>query len=315
MTAGTAVTARAPGKINLALAVGPLGADGYHPVSTIYHAVDLCDEVRATPTRSLDITVEMTYDGQGAAERWSAATVPIGPDNLAVRAAALLRDSAGVRGGAKLHVRKAIPVAGGMAGGSADAAAALVACHAAWGLGMSREELAELAAALGSDVPFALHGGTAVGAGRGEQVSPVLAQGRFTWVLALAERGLSTPSVYAAYDRFAESGTAAPPADPQVAPELMSALRSGDAVALGAALHNDLQEAALWLRPELADTLAVGAERGVLGSLVSGSGPTVAFLVADDEQALALALALAGSGVCADVVQAVGPVAGARVVG
>jgi 4-diphosphocytidyl-2-C-methyl-D-erythritol kinase len=315
VSAGTAVTARAPGKINLALAVGPLGGDGYHPIATIYHAVDLCDEVRATPTRSRDITVEMTYDGQGAAERWSAATVPIGSDNLAVRAATLLRESAGVRGGADLHVRKAIPVAGGMAGGSADAAAALVACDAAWSLGMSREQLAELAAALGSDVPFALHGGTALGAGRGDQVSPVLAQGRFTWVLALAERGLSTPAVYAAYDRFAESARAAPPADPQVAPDVMSALRSGDAVALGAALHNDLQEAALWLRPELADTLAVGAERGVLGSLVSGSGPTVAFLVHDDEQALALALALTASGVCADVVKAVGPVAGARIVG
>jgi 4-diphosphocytidyl-2-C-methyl-D-erythritol kinase len=284
-------------------------------VATIYHAVDLCDEVRATPSQSPDVTVDVTYDGQGAVERWAAASVPSGPDNLAVRAATLLRDSAGVRGGAGLHVRKAIPVAGGMAGGSADAAAALVACDAAWGLGTPREELAALAAKLGSDVPFALHGGTALGAGRGDQVSPVLAQGTFTWVLALADRGLPTPSVYAAYDRFTASAGTAAPADPQVSPELMSALRTGDAVALGAALHNDLQEAAMWLRPELADTLAVGKELGVLGSLVSGSGPTVAFLVADDEQALALALALTRSGVCADVVQAVGPVAGARVVG
>jgi 4-diphosphocytidyl-2-C-methyl-D-erythritol kinase len=121
--------------------------------------------------------------------------------------------------------------------------------------------------------------------------------------------------VYAAYDRFAASVGAAHPADPTVSPELMSALRSGDAVAVGAALHNDLQEAAIWLRPELADTLAVGEELAVLGSLVSGSGPTVAFLVANDEQALALALALTGAGVCADVVQAAGPVPGARVVG
>ena len=315
MTAGTAVTARAPGKINLALAVGPLEADGYHPIATIFHAVDLCDDVRATPTANPEITVDVTYDGQGAAERWAAAPVPSGADNLAVRAATLLRKSAGVGEGAELHVRKAIPVAGGMAGGSADAAAALVACDAAWGLGTSRDDLAGLAAALGSDVPFALHGGTALGAGRGDRVSPVLAQGTFTWVLALADRGLSTPSVYAAYDRFTASAGTAAPADPQVSPELMSALRTGDAVALGAALHNDLQEAAMWLRPELADTLAVGKELGVLGSLVSGSGPTVAFLVADDEQALALALALTRSDVCADVVQAVGPVAGARVVG
>lgn len=306
----TSVTARAPAKINLALAVGALQTDGYHPVATIYHAVDLCDEVRATATSGPDITVTMTYDGRPAAENRPDDDVPLGPDNLAVRAATLLRDSAGVRAGAELHVRKVIPVAGGMAGGSADAAAALVACDQAWELGTPREHLETLAAALGSDVPFALSGGTALGTGRGEQLSPVLASGSFVWVLALSARGLSTPAVYAAYDRL---GTA-PSANPQVSPALMVALRSGDAAALGAGLHNDLQEAALWLRPELADTLAIGADCDTLGSVVSGSGPTVAFLATDDEHALDLALALAGAGVCADVVQAAGPVPGARVV-
>lgn len=303
----TSVTARAPAKVNLALAVGPLRGDGYHPVATIYHAVDLCDEVRAAPTTGTDVTVEVTYDGRPAAERGE---VPTGPDNLAVRAACLLRESAGVRGGVSLHVRKAIPVAGGMAGGSADAAATLVACDQAWELGTPRDHLEALARVLGSDVPFALSGGTALGTGRGEQVSPVLASGSFVWVLALPARGLPTPAVYAAYDRLG----APAPSRPQVSAAVMSALRAGDAAALGAALHNDLQEAALWLRPELADTLAVGSDCDALGAVVSGSGPTVAFLAADDEHALDLALALTGADVCADVVQALGPVPGARVV-
>ncbi|CAA9351889.1 MAG: 4-diphosphocytidyl-2-C-methyl-D-erythritol kinase [uncultured Nocardioidaceae bacterium] len=305
----TAATARAPGKLNLALTVGPLQPSGFHPVATIYHAVDLCDDVRATPTTGTEITVEVTYEGPPPAEH-----LPLGEDNLAVRAATLLRDSAGVRAGVELHVRKAIPVAGGMAGGSADAAAALVACDAAWQLGTPRERLTELAGELGSDVPFSLHGGTALGTGRGEQLSPVLSSGTFLWVLAVAERGLSTPAVYAAYDGLAGAAAVRGP-EPQVSPALMSALRAGNAVALGAALSNELQEAALWLRPELADTLAVGAECGALGSVVSGSGPTVAFLAADDEQALDLALALTGAGVCADVVQAIGPAAGTRLVG
>lgn len=303
----TSVTARAPAKVNLALAVGPLRADGYHPLATIYHAVDLCDEVRATATTGSEITVRVTYDGRSPAERGE---VPLGSQNLAVQAATLLRDSAKVRDGAELHVRKVIPVAGGMAGGSADAAAALVACDQAWELGTPREHLEVLAGLLGSDVPFALTGGTALGTGRGEQVSPVLASGSFVWVLALSARGLATPAVYAAYDQLGPP----PPGEPQVSAALMSALRAGDAAAVGAALHNDLQEAAVALRPELADTLAVGTACAALGSVVSGSGPTVAFLAGDDEHALDLALALTGAGVCADVVQAAGPVSGARVV-
>ncbi len=306
----TSATVRAPAKINLALAVGPRRPDGYHTVATIYHAVDLCDEVRAVATAQPTVTVSVTYDGRSPVERGE---VPLGADNLAVRAARLLRDAARVRRGVELHVRKAIPVAGGMAGGSADAAAALVACDRAWGLHAPRERLAALAAQLGSDVPFALSGGTAMGTGRGEQVSPVLARGRFVWVLALAAGGLSTSEVYAGYARLGSRG--ARRAVPRVAPEVMSALRAGDAAALGAALHNDLQEAALWLRPELADTLAAGRDGGALGALVSGSGPTVAFLAADEEHALELALTLTEAAVCADVVQAVGPAPGARVVG
>jgi 4-diphosphocytidyl-2-C-methyl-D-erythritol kinase len=302
------VTVRVPAKINLALAVGALESDGYHPITTVYQAVDLCDEIRASAVDDGDITLSVTYDGRSATET---AQVPVDEHNLAYRAADLLRRRVGVDDGIALSIRKAIPVSGGMAGGSADAAAALVAADAIWGLGTSRQDLLAVAAELGSDVPFCLFGGTAMGTGRGDQVSPVLARGRYCWVLGLADRGLSTPVVYAEFDRLNES---APPAEPQVAPALLSALRAGDPAALGALLSNDLQEAALSLRPELAETLAVGDDCGALGSMISGSGPTAMFLAGDEEHALDIALALTGAGVCADVVQASGPAPGARVI-
>jgi 4-diphosphocytidyl-2-C-methyl-D-erythritol kinase len=176
-----------------------------------------------------------------------------------------------------------------------------------WGTKVSRDELERLAASLGSDVPFALHGGSALGVGRGEQVTPVLARGQFHWVFALAERGLSTRSVYEEHDR----------GDPQPLREpdgVLAALRAADAVALGRAMHNDLQRAALRLRPELRRTLDAGLERGALGAVVSGSGPTCAFLVASRGDAVALAAGLSGAGVCRGVRTAFGPVPGARVV-
>ncbi|CAN5493398.1 4-(cytidine 5'-diphospho)-2-C-methyl-D-erythritol kinase [soil metagenome] len=305
----SSVTVRAPAKINLALAVGGMRRDGYHPVATIYQAVDLCDEVRATPQASSDITVSVTYDGRSPGET---AQVPLGPDNLAVRAAELLRRQAGVTSGISLAIRKAIPVSGGMAGGSADAAAALIACDLVWGLASPRTKLLELAGELGSDVPFCLMGGTAMGTGRGELISPVLARGKYFWVLALAATGLSTPAVYAEFDRSSKHFQ---PPEPQIAPALMAALRAGDAAALGAALSNDLQDAALALRPELAHTLTVGEECGALGTVISGSGPTTVFLAADEEHALDISLTLTGARACADVVQAVGPVSGARPIG
>lgn len=303
------VTVRAPAKINLALAVGGLGSDGYHPLTTVYQAVDLCDEIRAVASDDDKITLTVTYDGRSAAET---AQVPLDETNLAYRAADLLRRRTGVDLGLTMAIRKAIPVSGGMAGGSADAAAALLAADAVWGLGTPRSELLALAAQLGSDVPFCLFGGTAMGTGRGEQVSPVLARGSYCWVLGLADRGLSTPVVYAEFDRLHE-GT--PPAEPEVPPALLAALRAGDPAALGAVLSNDLQEATLSLRPELAETLAVGDECGALGASISGSGPTTVFLAADEEHALDIALALTGAGVCADVVQATGPAPGTRIIG
>jgi len=295
------VRVRVPAKINLHLAVGVRRADGYHDVTTVYHAVSLYDELVASPSRRLSLRLT----GEGAGE------LPTDEGNLALRAARVLARHTGVKDGAHLDLHKGIPVAAGLAGGSADAAAALVACDALWSTALPREELAGLAAGLGSDVPFALTGGTALGTGRGELLSPVLAPGRWHWVLALASAGLATPAVYAELDRLREGTVmlAAGQAD-----GLLSALRSEDPTPLGRALANDLQPAALALRPALRRTLAAGKEEGALGALVSGSGPTCFFLASDAEQAVRLAARMSGLGVCRTVRTAYGPVPGARVV-
>lgn len=295
------VTVRVPAKLNLHLSVGRLREDGYHDLTTVFHAIGLYDELDARPAEALSVSVT----GEGAAQ------VPTDRDNLAMRAAALLGMETGHEPSVALTIRKGIPVAGGCAGGSADAAAALVACDALWGTGLSREDLAGLGARLGSDVPFALHGGTALGTGRGEQLTPVLGQGSYSWVLALSDGGLSTPEVYRMLDRQRETGPVSLVSDPS---EVLAALRSGDATALGHALSNDLQPAAVALRPDLRLLLETGKDLGALGSLVSGSGPTVALLARNEDHAVALAAALAGQGVCRSVRRADGPVPGARVV-
>ena len=295
----TSVTVRVPAKVNLHLAVGGPRADGYHDVATVYQAVSLYDEV--TATEADDVRVEVTGAHAGG--------VPVDACNLAARAARLLAARTGSAPHVHLQLKKGIPVAGGMAGGSADAAAALLACDALWGTALSREELIDLAAELGSDVPFALVGGTAVGTGRGERLTPALTKGRFAWVLGIAEGGLSTPAVYAETDRL-RAGRVLP--EPRVPDAVLRALRAGDAAALGPALGNDLQPAACSLRPALQRTLAVGREHGGLGCLVSGSGPTCAFLASDAAHAQDLAAALAESRTCASVARAYGPVPGAQ---
>jgi 4-diphosphocytidyl-2-C-methyl-D-erythritol kinase len=311
MVATGAVTVRAPAKINLELKVGPLRADGFHELATVFHAVAIFDDLIALPAEpgtGVTITVE------GA----QAHLVPTDGSNLAVRAARLLAERVGIAeedAAVRFHLRKGIPVAGGMAGGSADAAAALVACDALWHTGLDRDQMHELAAELGSDVPFSLMGGTAIGGGRGERLTPALARGEYHWVVAFADHGLSTPAVYAELDRLRVNGQVPPSrAAPQVGGPLMQALRAGDAVALGASLSNDLQAAACSLDPGLRRTLEVGRKVGALGGMVSGSGPTTVFLVRDSSQALDLAVALAASGVSADVRRPHGPVAGARLV-
>lgn len=297
----TEVTVRVPAKVNLQLSVGPVRADGYHELVTVFHAVNLCDEVRASRSEGLSLSLS----GEGAE------SLPVDKGNLAWRAAVALADLAGIEPDAALHITKSIPIAGGMAGGSADAAGALLACDALWNLATPREDLMRLAAELGSDVPFALHGGTAIGTGRGEVLTSVLTNGSFHWVFALADGGLSTPSVYAECDRM--RGDDAVP-EPYVSDLLMQALRAGDAQLLADALHNDLQAPAIRLRPSLAQVLEVGEEYGALGGIVSGSGPTCAFLVRDGERALDVAVALTASGVCRNVKRAVGPASGARVI-
>jgi 4-diphosphocytidyl-2-C-methyl-D-erythritol kinase len=299
----TPVTVRAPAKINLQLAVGAPGPDGYHQLATVFHAVGLYDELTATATGPAEGGVQLTVEGD------QAELVPLDETNLAVRAATLLARRTGRPAQVRLHLRKGIPVAGGMAGGSADAAAALVACDLLWRTGLAREELHELGAELGADVPFALIGGTAIGTGRGDILTPALARGDFHWVLAVSGEGLSTPAVYAECDRL-RGGR--PVLEPRISDRFMQALRSGNAVAVGAELTNDLQEAALSLRPSLRQTLAIGAEYSALGGLVSGSGPTVAFLVADSDKALDLTVALSASGTCQTVHRVSGPVHGAR---
>jgi 4-diphosphocytidyl-2-C-methyl-D-erythritol kinase len=296
------VTVRVPAKVNLQLSVGAVRTDGYHDLVTVFQAVGLFDEVTAEPSTG---GVTVTVEGEGAGR------LPTDGRNLAVRAARTLAETAGVSDDVHLRLRKQIPVAGGMAGGSADAAATLLACDALWGLQLDATELHALAAGLGADVPFALAGGTAVGVGTGTHLTSALARGHFHWVLALADSGLETAQVFAAHDRM-ESGTFRP--EPRVSDDLMGALRTGDPARVGAALSNDLQAAALSLRPQLRFTLDLGREMGAVGAVVSGSGPTCAFLATDEEHAVEMAVGLSAAGVCRAVRRAEGPVPGARVV-
>jgi 4-diphosphocytidyl-2-C-methyl-D-erythritol kinase len=296
------VRVRVPAKINLHLAVGPLRPDGYHELSTIYHAIGVFDELTARPGDTLALTME----GEGAGE------LALDETNLIIRAARALAAHTRVPAYARLHLRKAIPLAGGLAGGSADAAATLVACDALWGTGISREELADIGGQLGSDVPFLLHGGTALGTGHGEAVSPILARPTtWHWVVAVADGGLATPEVYRELDRLRAANIAPPPLDN--ADALMTAMRQRDPEVLGAALGNDLQAAALSLRPELADVLKAGQTAGAVAGLVSGSGPTCVFLATDGAHAESVATALARSGVCREALTVRGPMPGARV--
>jgi 4-diphosphocytidyl-2-C-methyl-D-erythritol kinase len=305
------VTVRAPAKINLELRVGPVRPDGYHELATVFHAVSVFDDLIALPAAPGE-GVSITVEGPQAPQ------VPTDGSNLAVRAARLLAERVGLTGDdaeVRLHLRKQIPVAGGMAGGSADAAAALVACDALWHTGLDREQMHELAAELGSDVPFSLLGGTAIGGGRGERLTPALARGEYHWVVALADHGLSTPAVYAELDRLRAVGLAPnPDPEPKTSDRLMQALRAGDAEALGASLSNDLQVAACSLDPSLERALEIGRKVGALGGMVTGSGPTTVFLARDSSHALDLAVALTASGVAADVHRSHGPVGGARLV-
>jgi len=310
----TSVTARVPAKINLQLAVGPLRPDGYHGLVTVFHAISLFDEVTVVPAEADSVTVA----GEGAEH------VPADGDNLALRAVRALRAAVAARDGVEpdagpdgrpgvaASIRKRIPVAGGLAGGSADAAAALVACNELWQAGLSVPELCEVGAGVGSDVAFAVLGGTAVGRGRGELLAPALvAPVSYHWVLAFADGHLSTPAVYGTLDR---QRAGQPVAEPEASAELLAALRSGVPERVAAALSNDLQAPALAMFPALRKTLTAGVEFGALAGLVSGSGPTCFFLARDERHATDLSVALSGAGVCRSVARATGAVPGATLI-
>lgn len=308
-----AVVARAPAKVNVHLHVGPVRPDGFHDLRTVYLAVSLFDTVTVRPGDGLSLRVR----GEGSGSGGGPATVPGDRRNLVWQAAELLARHAGVAADAELEIDKSIPAAAGLAGGSADAAAALVALDALWGTRTTRGDLAGLAAELGSDVPFSLLGGVALGTGRGERLSPVLARRRWDWVLGIGGEGLSTPTVYAELDALraeGRTGSAAGRAGDAAEP-VIAALRSGPASALAAILDNDLQAPALRLRPGLRRALQAAEEAGARAALISGSGPTVAALADHEDAAVALAARLAGTGVFRTVRAVHGPVPGARLVG
>lgn len=306
LPADEAVHVRAPGKLNLFLRVGALRPDGYHHVATAYQAVSLYEDLLAWPDDEFSVSFSGSID---------TSALPADDSNLAIRAAKLLAEEAGVTAGARLEIVKHVPIAGGMGGGSADAAAALLACDALWGTDLPRETLLRVAAKLGADVPFAFAGGTAVGTGRGDRLSPALGTGTFHWVLAFADFGLSTPEVYRKLDELREArsiGSPPPPGLLAVETEVLHALRAGDPLRLADAMANDLQAAAIALAPGLSKLIDLGEQSGALAGMVSGSGPTVAFLTEGPEAALALQIALSAAQVTAVHVE--GPVNGTRIV-
>ena len=294
------VTVRVPGKINLQLSVGPLQRDGYHELATVFQSVSLFDEITVS---EIDKGIEITTD--------SKSNIPLDKENLAYKAAEIMKKKFDIETGLAIKIKKEIPIAGGMAGGSADAGGTIVAIDSLFSLGLKRDEMERIGSELGADIPFTIAGGTAIGTGRGDQIAPVLSRGSYNWVLALSSSGLSTPSVYKECDRLREGLDIS---KPFVSDSLLQALSHGDAKALGKALTNDLQPAACSLKPALRLILDVGLDYGALGGIVSGSGPTVAFLAEHEDHALDLVVALTSSGVVGNVIRVAGPVPGARVI-
>jgi 4-diphosphocytidyl-2-C-methyl-D-erythritol kinase len=283
------------------LSVGPKESDGYHEVVTVFQAISLFDNLKISRSNQFEINLKGDYVNG----------VPTDQSNLVYKAVQLMSEKFDTDNSLEIEITKSIPVAGGMAGGSADAAATLLGIDQLFGLGLSKDELGEVARKLGSDVPFMLHGGTAVGRGRGDEITPALSRGNYHWVIAVSSNGLSTPAVYGECDRLR---TGLDIKAPSLHDELLQALLSGDSTRVGKSLNNDLQAAAISLRPALRLILETGQEYGALGGIVSGSGPSVAFLVADEDHSLDLAVALTSSGVVGSVARAQGPVTGAKVI-
>lgn len=302
------VVAQAPGKINCYFRVGPPRADGYHDVASLYVAVSLFEQVEATLRTDSELHLRLDESSTVVGEP---ETFPLGASNLVYQAAALLRDHTGTNLGADLNIVKRVPIAGGMGGGSADAAATLVACNELWQTGLDREELGRLGSRLGADVPFALMGGAAIGLGVGDKLAPLLTRAQTNWVLIPASYGLSTPRVYAMLDRLRAGQDVSVPQE--VDPEVIKALMASDAQALADVLVNDLTQASLALAPELGTVRDLAEGAGALRAMVSGSGPTLALLVRDSEHANEVRAQLGDEvGVATLAVSA--PAPGARVV-
>lgn len=274
------VIATAPGKINCYFKVGPPRADGYHEVASLYVAVSLTEQIEATLRTDGELQLSLEPNSPVVSEPEN---FPLGEGNLVHQAAQLLREHTGCSLGANLHITKRVPIAGGMGGGSADAAAALVACNELWGTGLDREELGRLGARLGADVPFALMGGAAIGLGIGDQLAPLLTRAKTHWVLIPASYGLSTPRVYGMLDRLRSGMEIEVPQE--IDPAVIEALMASDAPALARVLANDLTQASLALAPELGTMRDMAEGAGALRAMVSGSGPTLALLVKDAEHA------------------------------
>lgn len=297
------VVVRAPGKVNLSLRVGAVDHRGYHALATVFQAVDLYETLTAVRADELSLTIDSEVPG----------TVPLDATNLALRAAELLRAEAGVRDGAALHIHKQVPVAGGMAGGSADAAAALVALDRLWGLDLGSERLRQLGARLGADVPFAMLGHTALGLGNGAELTTVLTHGDWTWLLAVPGGHLSTPEVFRRFDEIAEATGRTPARQPSVDERQLQALSSGNLDLLADTMQNDLQAAAFALHPGLEPVVEAAERLGAPAAVVSGSGPTIAVLVEDEAQARSIAAGLMGASLVDSCLVARGSAPGASV--
>ncbi|WP_394215910.1 4-(cytidine 5'-diphospho)-2-C-methyl-D-erythritol kinase [Brachybacterium vulturis] len=302
-TARRRVVVRAPGKINLSLGVGAVDDRGYHALATVFQAVDIYETVSATRADELSLEVHSEVPGE----------IPLDESNLALRAAELLRTEFDLRDGAALHIHKQVPIAGGMGGGSADAAATLVALDRLWGLGLGSEGLRQLGSRLGADVPFAMLGHTALGRGNGADLTTVLTHGEWTWLLAVPGGHLSTPAVFRRFEEIATGGGRPPVTHPTVDERQLQALSGGNLELLADTLHNDLQAAAFSLHPGLEPVVEAAEQHGALAALVSGSGPTVAVLVEDEAQARSIAAGLMSESLVESCLVARGSAAGASV--